>query len=121
MDDLDRKLLTFISGKLPLEARPFRSLQTRLGIDSAEILLRISRLKESGLIDGLYAHLNLEIFDYRKVWVAFRLGGNQALKAQEIVRGYPGWRKSFTCLYPYNFWAEFVFPSGHTIDRKSVV
>lgn len=118
MDDIDRSLLTLISGKITVEPKPFRSFENRLKIHSGEIVLRIQKLKEAGLIRGIYAELVPGIFGYRKVWAAFCLGGQQTQMAFEKMRTYPGWVKGFACLHPYNFWSLFLFPPAHPMEES---
>ena len=50
LDDLDRAILNAAQEDLPLTHRPFAALAGRLNIDEAEVLARLRRMKEAGII-----------------------------------------------------------------------
>jgi len=50
MDDLDKTILNRIQTRFPLAPRPFESIAQELGTTEAEVLVRVSRLKETGII-----------------------------------------------------------------------
>jgi len=57
LDDLDKKIIHYLQGDLPLTARPFAVLAERIGIDEGELLDRIKLLKEQGILRRLGATL----------------------------------------------------------------
>ena len=50
MDELDKTILNRIQTRFPLVPRPFDAIARELGTTEAEVLTRVSRLKESGII-----------------------------------------------------------------------
>jgi DNA-binding Lrp family transcriptional regulator len=50
VDDTDRRLLAAVAKGLPLVPRPFAEVGARLGLDEAEIIARLARLKQSGVL-----------------------------------------------------------------------
>lgn len=50
LDDTDRAVLNRMQDDLPLNARPFATVAAELGLDEADLIARIARLKEDGLI-----------------------------------------------------------------------
>lgn len=50
IDDTDRQLLAAVQPGLPLSARPFAELGARLGIDEQDVIARLARLKDAGVI-----------------------------------------------------------------------
>jgi len=57
LDDLEKKIIHFLQGDLPLTERPFAVLAKRIGIDEGELLDRIKLLKEQGMLRRLGATL----------------------------------------------------------------
>ena len=57
LDDLDKKIIHYLQGDLPLTARPFAVLAERIGISEEELLDRIKLLKEQGMLRRLGATL----------------------------------------------------------------
>lgn len=50
LDETDRAVLNRLQDDLPLNARPFATVAAELGLDEADLIARIARLKEDGLI-----------------------------------------------------------------------
>jgi DNA-binding Lrp family transcriptional regulator len=50
VDDMDRRLLATIQYGLPLVARPYADIGAGLGLSEAEVIARLARLKEIGVI-----------------------------------------------------------------------
>ena len=50
IDDLDKKIIGFIQGDLPLDLRPFAVMADKIGITEDECVERIRSLKEKGII-----------------------------------------------------------------------
>ncbi len=50
LDAADRRLLAAIQHGLPLGPRPYAEVGTRAGIDEAEVIRRLARLKRAGVI-----------------------------------------------------------------------
>lgn len=50
LDDLDRAILNAVQDDLPLENRPFAGLADRLGVTEDDLLARLRRMKEAGVI-----------------------------------------------------------------------
>ena len=50
LDETDRRILEKIQDDFPLEPRPFEPLAAELGLEEEELLRRLKRLKEEGII-----------------------------------------------------------------------
>ena len=50
IDDTDRAILNRIQSDFPITSRPYRTIAEELGLPENEVLKRILRLKESGII-----------------------------------------------------------------------
>ena len=50
LDETDRRLLAAIQGGLPLVTRPYAEIGTRTGLAEAEVIGRLERLKQAGII-----------------------------------------------------------------------
>ena len=50
VDETDRRLLAAIQHGLPLVSRPYAEVGARLGLSEAEVIARLQRLKETGVI-----------------------------------------------------------------------
>ena len=50
VDDTDRRLLAAIAKGLPLAPRPFAEVGNRVGLSEREVIARLERLKQSGVV-----------------------------------------------------------------------
>jgi DNA-binding Lrp family transcriptional regulator len=50
IDETDRAILNRIQSDFPITSRPYRTISEELGLPENEVLKRILRLKESGII-----------------------------------------------------------------------
>ena len=64
-DDLERKLIHHLQGDLPLTARPFAVLASKVGISEEEVLERIKSLKEQGTLRRFGATLRHQLAGYK--------------------------------------------------------
>lgn len=53
IDGTDRRLLAAIQPGLPLVARPYADIAARIGVTESEVIMRLSRLQEIGVIRRL--------------------------------------------------------------------
>jgi DNA-binding Lrp family transcriptional regulator len=53
LDDSDRRLLAAIQPGLPLVSRPYAELAARIGLNEADVIARLARLKDAGVIRRL--------------------------------------------------------------------
>jgi len=56
-DDLDMKLMSFLQDGMTIEADPYRDISEKLGLNRQEIVSRLKRLHEDGIIRRLGASI----------------------------------------------------------------
>src|SRR4030042_99742 len=56
-DDLDIKLMSFLQAGIPIEVDPYRGISEKLGLSRQEILSRLKKLHEDGIIRRLGASI----------------------------------------------------------------
>ncbi len=77
MDELDATLLTRIQARLPIELRPFQSIGQELGMTEHDVLERIGRLKQPGLIRRIGATFHPERLGYVSTLVGMQAPGKR--------------------------------------------
>ncbi|MBN1829662.1 MAG: AsnC family transcriptional regulator [Deltaproteobacteria bacterium] len=116
MDALDRKILTMIQEALPLVSEPYEALGRQIGISGEEVLIRLKRLKETGVIRRIGA-----VFDGRA------LGQASTLCAAKVPSGLVklfvdrccacrGVTHCYRRNHEYNIWFTVTAPSRDEID-----
>jgi len=64
-DDLERRIIHHLQGDLPLTARPYAVLASKVGISEEEVLERIKLLKEQGTLRRFGATLRHQLAGYK--------------------------------------------------------
>jgi len=84
MDEKDRLLLAYLQNGLPLVPSPFEAWAAKLGIDRADLLVRIQRLRREGIFGGIKAVFDSRAFHYQSAWVAFRVGQERQVSEEAV-------------------------------------
>jgi DNA-binding Lrp family transcriptional regulator len=118
MDEKDRLLLICLQNGLPLTPRPFDFWSAKIGADSAELLVRIQRLKKRGIFGEIKAILDPRAFYYQSAWVAMRLGqeGEELASRAEVLWQHPGVIYGCEREHEFNVWFFIAAPSNHDLE-----
>jgi len=116
MDTKGRLLLTYLQNGLPLTSRPFDVLSTKIGIDSAEVLVRIQRLKSEGAFAGIRAILDPRAFHYQGAWVAVKLSSEELESRAEVFWKHPGVVYGCERQHEFNLWFFIAVPAANDLE-----
>jgi DNA-binding Lrp family transcriptional regulator len=117
MDGIDKKILNIIQKEFPVAAEPCKVIAERVGITEDEVLERISKLKQEGIIRRIGA-----VFDSRKMGFVSTLCTarvpEEKLKAfVEAVNSYAGVTHNYRRNHEYNVWFTFIAPDEETLEK----
>ena len=110
MDDLDRRLLALLDAGIPFASHPFEIMGRRMGADTAEVLLRIDRLKEQKIIRHISGIFDAHALGYKILRVAMRVPESELEKKALILRRHPGVVLSGRRNHFLNFWFTLAMP-----------
>jgi siroheme decarboxylase len=110
MDAIDRKLLNLIQQDFPITAEPFAELAIQIGIDEADVLERIGRLKAKGIIRRIGAVFDLRKLCFASTLCAARVPEENVRKFVEIVNACPGVTHNYRRDDEYNVWFTLIAP-----------
>ncbi len=65
LDPIDRRILKATEAGLPLAPRPYHAVADRLGLDAAEVMARLARLLDRGVVRRIAAVPNHYALGYR--------------------------------------------------------
>jgi len=106
MEKADRRLLDTIQDGLPLVSHPFRTLGDSLEMSESEVIVRLERLQEEGIIRRIGPILDMRKLGCSGVLVAIKVPPDQADEVANIVNEYK--EVSHNYLRPndsgYNIW-----------------
>lgn len=120
IEDTDLRLLDLLQQDIPLVPKPWEDLGRAVGISSEEVLERLTRLKDAGILRGIAPTLESEKGG-RKVstLVAVRVPGENIDTVAARINQYDEVSHNFLRDHPYNLW--FTLACSTESELKSLL
>ena len=118
MDEKDRLLLNRIQSDLPLCPRPFEKVGEELGLGESEVIERILRLKEEGIIRRIGGNFVPQKIGYVSTICAARVPEDKLEAFVEVVNSHPGVTHNYRRENTFNVWFTFIAPSMAEIEAN---
>ena len=104
LDTTDCQLLNLLQGRLPLDLRPFVAMAEMAGLSLEELLTRLQKLKEIGIVRQISAIFESERLGYESTLAAARIAPERLAEAAAIVNRHPGVSHNYARNHAYNLW-----------------
>jgi siroheme decarboxylase len=117
MDDTDRRLINRIQSDFPLTPRPFLAIGEELGLTEADVISRILRLKENGIIRRIGGNFVPGELGFVSTLCAARVPEDKLVHFTETVNQYPGVTHNYRREDDFNIWFTFIAPSREDIQQ----
>ena len=118
MDDIDRAILNRIQSNFPITPYPYLSIADELGLSERDVLNRIVRLKEKGIIRRIGGNFVPEKLGFVSTLCAARVPDDKIDSFAGEVNRYPGVTHNYQRNNNYNIWFTFIAPSMEEIDAN---
>lgn len=115
LDRQDRMILNRIQRNFPLTHRPFLALARRTGMKEKEILGRVQRLKDLGIIRRIGASFSAGAVGFTSTLCAARVPAEKIIEFVAVVNSYPGVTHNYEREGEYNLWFTLIAPSRRKI------
>ncbi|MCL5317171.1 MAG: uroporphyrinogen-III synthase [Thaumarchaeota archaeon] len=118
LDDVDTKILDVVQKAVPLTTRPWDEIGRTLGLSGVEVLRRLKRLSDAGMIRKIGP-----IIDARKVGltastlVGVRVPPEQIEEIASIINQYDEVSHNYERNHEYNLWFTLTAPSQDELSR----
>jgi DNA-binding Lrp family transcriptional regulator len=116
LDDVDKELLNAVQWDFPLVERPYRALAERLGVTEGEVLERLAKVKELGVLRQLSAIFDTRALGYNSALVAAKVDPARIDEAAEVISAHPGVSHNYKRNHEYNLWYTLATPPGEDFD-----
>jgi DNA-binding Lrp family transcriptional regulator len=116
MDNTDRRILNCIQEDLPLTASPFAEVAERIGIGEKEVLERIARLKDAGIIRRIGAVFDLRRLGFASTLCAARVPEERLEAFVRVVNAQPGVTHNYRRDDAYNVWFTLIAPGEEDLS-----
>jgi DNA-binding Lrp family transcriptional regulator len=118
VDETDRKILNAIQSEFPITARPFEEMGRRLGMSEEQVLHRVRRLKEEGIIRRIGGNFHSSKLDFKSTLCAAKVPNKKLKRFVEVVNRYPGVTHNYQRNHEFNVWFTFIAPSVEAIAHS---
>ncbi len=116
MDNINKKLLEIIQDGFPISPEPYKDLAICIGISEEEVIQRIGRLQDMGIIRRLGAIFDSRKLGYKSTLCAMKVPKDQITTVAKIINTYPGVTHNYLREHTYNMWFTLIAPSKEHID-----
>jgi DNA-binding Lrp family transcriptional regulator len=118
IDDLDRAILNQIQSDFPIQARPYEVLGRRLSQPPDEVLARVRRMRQEGLIRRIGGNFSSRAVGYASTLCAARVPVDKLPIFVETVNRFPGVTHNYRRNHEFNVWFTFIAPSMEEIEAN---
>lgn len=118
LDETDRAILNRIQSDFPIARRPYQVLAEELGLTEAQLIERVARLRQSGIIRRIGGNFVPDKLGYVSTLCAARVPAGQVARFAAVVNRHPGVTHNYLRDNAFNVWFTFIAPSMAEIDAK---
>lgn len=117
LDRKDRLILNEIQRNFPVTRRPFLALSRKLGMKEREILGRVQKLEEGGIIRRIGASFSSRAVGFSSTLCAAKVPLEEVEEFVAVVNSYPGVTHNYEREGDYNIWFTLIASSRREIER----
>jgi DNA-binding Lrp family transcriptional regulator len=118
MDDIDKAILNRIQSDFPITSQPYLTIADELNLTEKEVLGRVSRLKETGIIRRIGANFVPAKLGYVSTLCAAKVPEDKIERFADAVNRFPGVTHNYRRENSFNVWFTFIAPSREEIEQN---
>jgi len=115
MDNTDKSILNRIQSDFPITSRPYQTIGDDLGISEMEVMDRLIRLKNMGIIRRIGGNFVPGKLGFVSTLCAAHVPEEKIEEFAQIVNQFTGVTHNYQRDNRYNVWFTFIAPSRETI------
>lgn len=117
MDHIDKDILNQIQSGFPISQRPYLEIGKQVGLSENEVLDRIGKLKEEGIIRRIGGNFDSKKLGFISTLCAAKVPEHRIDSFVKTVNDYPGVTHNYLRNHDYNIWFTFIASDMETIDH----
>lgn len=118
LDEMDKTILNHIQSDFPIDSRPYQVLGQRVGLAEEEVLRRVRRLRETGVIRRIGGNFSSHSLGYSSTLCAARVPEDRLAVFVDHVNSYDGVTHNYRRNHDLNVWFTFIAPSREDIEKN---
>jgi DNA-binding Lrp family transcriptional regulator len=103
-DIKDRRVLTALQGGIPISDRPFKDMAGIVGLDEDDLIERLNRFKDTGLLKRIDFRLDLDKLGIASTLVGCRIPENKLGRAKETISACRNITHNYLRKHGLNMW-----------------
>ena len=117
LDKIDRLILNEIQKNFPVCHRPFLAMARRIKLKEKEILQRVQRLKDVGVIRRIGASFSARAVGFHSTLCAAKVPRGRIKEFVAVVNSYPGVTHNYEREGDLNVWFTLIAPSEKKVHQ----
>jgi DNA-binding Lrp family transcriptional regulator len=118
LDDIDRTILNRIQSDFPITSRPYRIIAEKLGLAEEDVIKRVVRLKDAGIIRRIGGNFTPDKLGFVSTLCAAAVPEEKISQFAEVVNRYPGVTHNYRRENAVNIWFTFIAPTMDEINAN---
>ena len=118
LNDADKKILNRIQSDFPMKSKPYLELAEELGLSEKELIERVTRLKQDGIIRRIGANLAPARLGFVSTLCAAAVPEDSIDAFARCVNQYAGVTHNYVRQGNFNVWFTFIAPSMEEIKSS---
>ncbi|MBO8136844.1 MAG: Lrp/AsnC family transcriptional regulator [Desulfotomaculum sp.] len=117
LDNTDKRLLNMVQTEFPIVSQPYADMARRLNISEEEVIRRLKRLMDEGIIRRLGGVFDSRKLGYRGTLCGMKVPAERVDEVAEVVNRYPGVTHNYLREHEYNMWFTVLADSPEKLDK----
>jgi DNA-binding Lrp family transcriptional regulator len=118
LDNTDKAVLNRIQSDFPIDSRPYNVIAQELGLEETDVISRVSKLKEAGIIRRIGGNFVPHKVGFVSTLCAAKVPENKIDAFAKVVNRYSGVTHNYQRDNELNIWFTFIAPSRREIERN---
>jgi len=116
-DPADPPLLAELQDRFPLDVAPFAVIGERLGLSEADVIGRVTSLRDAGILRQVTPIFEAPALGYRSCLVAANVPPERLDNAVAAINAHPGVTHNYKRDHAFNLWFTIAVPPGSDLER----
>lgn len=118
VDETDKLIINHIQSDFPITKNPFSTIGKALGLKESDVIDRVQKLKENGIIRRIGGNFSPEKLGFFSTLCAAKVPADKIDAFAGSVNRYSGVTHNYIRENDYNVWFTFIAPSVEIIEKN---
>ncbi|VFQ42692.1 AsnC family transcriptional regulator [Desulfoluna butyratoxydans] len=118
LEEKDKQIINHIQSDFPICKRPYAAIGDALSMDEAEVITRVAKLKEMGIIRRIGGNFSPEKVGFHSTLCGARVPEEKLETFAEVVNSYKGVTHNYVRDDEFNVWFTFIEDSVAQIEAN---